>query len=413
MDLSAVHAGLDTLRANPMRTMLSTLGVIMGAASLVGALSLGDGAEAFARKRIQQEGYNHVVVEPITSDSVDGEHIARAAITSIEPSDADALRPLVDGRASGHLIAQGSLLWTPPAGGLPRGLRVVGLRPIGNSMLPSSPLVGGRMLSADEARTDGAVCVVSQRLATLLTAGGTPGSPAAPSNTATGMAIAVSGRQWQVVGVQEDLAGDKGFVLVVPIAAAVSLLPATPRRIAVEATHIEDVERLTDDIRRWADERGWHDTVRVAAPGQQRLNEIARSFLWFKMLMGAFTAISLLVGGIGIMNVLLASVIERTREIGIRKAVGARGRDIRLQFLTESVTIATAGSLIGLAAGLAGTFALTAFMRAKTGVPMYAGVSWSTLAASATSALLVGLVFGTYPAIRASRLAPIDAIQRE
>ena len=87
--------------------------------------------------------------------------------------------------------------------------------------------------------------------------------------------------------------------------------------------------------------------------------------------------------------------------------------DAAAVFLTESVTIATAGSLIGLAAGLAGTFALTAFMRAKTGVPMYAGVSWSTLAASAMSALLVGLVFGTYPAIRASRLAPIDAIQRE
>jgi putative ABC transport system permease protein len=153
--------------------------------------------------------------------------------------------------------------------------------------------------------------------------------------------------------------------------------------------------------------------TRVAATGQQRLEEIERSFLWFKMLMGTFTAIALIVGGIGIMNVLLASVVERTREIGIRKAVGARRRDIRTQFLTESVAISAAGSLLGLIIGLSGAFGMTALMRARTAVPIYAGVSLGTLIASASAALLVGLIFGTYPAFRASRLSPVDAIQRE
>jgi putative ABC transport system permease protein len=131
------------------------------------------------------------------------------------------------------------------------------------------------------------------------------------------------------------------------------------------------------------------------------------------MLMGAFTAISLVVGGIGIMNVLLASVVERTREIGIRKAVGAKRHDIALQFLTESVTISAVGSLVGLIIGLSGAFGMTAMMRAKTSVPMYAGLTWSTLAAGIASALLVGVIFGTYPALRAARLSPVDAIQRE
>jgi putative ABC transport system permease protein len=113
------------------------------------------------------------------------------------------------------------------------------------------------------------------------------------------------------------------------------------------------------------------------------------------------------------MNVLLASVVERTREIGIRKAVGARRRDIRTQFLTESVAISAAGSLLGLILGLVGSFGITALMRARTGMPMYAGLSVGTLIASASAALLVGIVFGTYPALRAARLSPVDAIQRE
>src|SRR5262249_43267879 len=155
---------------------------------------------------------------------------------------------------------------------------------------------------------------------------------------------------------------------------------------------IEDVQPLARALRTWADRHaGWKDGVLVAATGQQRLQEIERSFLWFKMLIGAFTAIALIVGGIGIMNVLLASVIERTREIGIRKAVGARARDIRTQFLTESVAISAAGSLLGLVLGLSGSFGMTALMRARTGVPMYAGISLGTLIASASAALLVGL----------------------
>ena len=129
--------------------------------------------------------------------------------------------------------------------------------------------------------------------------------------------------------------------------------------------------------------------------------------------MGAFTAISLVVGGIGIMNVLLASVVERNARDWDRKAVGAKRHYIGLQFLTESAAISAVGSLIGLIIGLAGSFGMTALMRAKTSVPMYAGLTWSTLAAGIASALLVGVIFGTYPALRASRLSPVDAIQRE
>ena len=128
--------------------------------------------------------------------------------------------------------------------------------------------------------------------------------------------------------------------------------------------------------------------------------------------MGSFTAIALVVGGIGIMNVLLASVLERTREIGVRRAVGARRAVVR-QLLAESVAIALAGSLVGLALGLGSAFAFTAIMRARTEALIYAAVTPTTIAASLGAAIVTGLVFGVYPAIRASRLVPVDAIRAE
>ncbi|WP_372719210.1 ABC transporter permease [Immundisolibacter sp.] len=113
------------------------------------------------------------------------------------------------------------------------------------------------------------------------------------------------------------------------------------------------------------------------------------------------------------MNVLLASVIERTREIGVRRAIGARRRDLLTQFLAESVTVAGAGSAIGVVLGMSGAYAVTAMMRARTDATVYADFSWSTVAVAVLAAAATGLAFGLYPALRAARLSPIDAIRHE
>ena len=129
--------------------------------------------------------------------------------------------------------------------------------------------------------------------------------------------------------------------------------------------------------------------------------------------MGALMSISLIVGGIGIMNVLLSSVIERTREIGIRKATGAAQRDILWQFLGESVAITGVGSMIGLLLGVAAAFTITAIMRKLANAPIQAWLSLSTVLVAIGASVAVGLAFGLYPAMRAAKLSPIDAIHHE
>jgi putative ABC transport system permease protein len=132
-----------------------------------------------------------------------------------------------------------------------------------------------------------------------------------------------------------------------------------------------------------------------------------------KLLLGLLASLILAVGGIGIMNVLLAAVVERTREIGIRKAVGARGADIQAQFLMESVTVTTVGSLIGFIGGLVIALVGTAVFRRWSGAGIYPVLHLSTAAIAVGAAVVVGVVFGTYPARRAAKLSPIDAIARE
>jgi putative ABC transport system permease protein len=393
---------LQTLRANPLRTGLSTLGIVMGAASMAAVLSLGDGAESFARRRIEGEGLHVVLVSPRTSDRIDGLSVPRDRIVQFTADDGEALARLLGPTAGVILSRRGLVRWRAGGAAAERAAVVQGLDIRG----PVSPpaLLAGRALAMGDRAAAGGV-VVSASVARSVA--GDPGA-------AVGRDLLVDTRRLRIVGVLAA-SGEDPPLMQVPYELFSDLpLQGTPGHpaLVVQAGRVELVEQVRASVQSWVTPR-FGDGVTVSATGRERLREVARGFLLFKVLMGAFTAIALLVGGIGIMNVLLASVLERTREIGVRRAVGARRRDIVRQFIAESVAIAVAGSLIGLTAGLIGAFAVTALMRARTGAPIHAAVTLPTVAASLLAAALTGLVFGLYPAVRASRLSPVDAMRTE
>jgi putative ABC transport system permease protein len=399
-------SALDSLRAHPLRTSLSMLGIVMGAASLAAVLALGDGAQRFAREQVEREGMNLVLAQPITEDVIDGLRVPRQSFPLFTPEDAD--------RVSAAIGPVGSVLLQMEGTGLvqQQDTRPRRTRPCGTLDRRTADAAAACRRPHSLCRRDEGRRARRDRIRSTLR---DAGAAIWRRRRARGDAGVDSARHHRPA---RPVRRRARFLAVVPYGDADrAMVPAQGPRVRsllLRAPRVEDVpaaKRALEDMAMRRDD--WRGAVRVEATGMARLQQIAKGILVFKMLMGAFTAISLLVGGIGITNVLLASMLERTREIGIRKAVGARHRDVLLQFLVESVSITTVGALAGAALGMAGAVAVTAIIRATTEVPIFAAMTWQTSAVSAGAAVIVGLLAGTYPAVRAARLRPVEAIQRE
>ena len=407
---SSVRVGFQTLRSNPLRTVLSTLGVIMGVASLVAVLAIGDGFEAFAREQIARTtDLQTIVVTPTTEQMIDRVRVPRASYPVFTLADADTLAARLAGKAAVSAAVTGSAV-LGTAGPKPRAAVVIGTMPAAVERLRLD-FAAGRFFSEADLRSGARVAVVTSALAA-----------AAGTGVGVGDTIRLQEAAFAVVGVvappkKQDTEGLTAYVpfTVAEVAMAPPAAPRAPM-LVVRATDVRDVQLVRGKVEQWIAGRigsSWKEQAAVGVSEGLRLDQAQQGIMIFKMVMGAFAGISLIVGGIGIMNVLLAAVTERTREIGIRKATGARQRDILLQFLAESVAITGVGSVIGAALGLAGAFAVAAVIRRASEAQLYAGFSWGTLAVAALVSIVTGLAFGSYPALRASRLSPIEAIRHE
>jgi len=408
--LSSVAIGIETLRSNPLRTVLSTLGIIIGTAALVAVLSLGDGMERMGRDEIARTtDVQTVILLPVQSEEIDGVTVPRTDYPVFTPDDAEDAAGTIPQVTAVHLSLTGAAIVEGPRGGRRSASITATLAGAGEFL--ALDFAAGRFFTPIEATHDAPVVILSYRLATELSESGN-------TESLLGQSVRLQGHPRRVIGILARRKIERERSAFVPLRAArVAMAPALRPRVPIlmlKAGSVEQVPALQSGAEDWlARHYGrWEGRVKVET-SQGRLEQIRRGMLVFKLFLGAITGISLVVGGIGIMNVLLASVAERTREIGVRKAIGARPRDLLFQFLAESVAISGLGSALGVVLGVGSAYGITAIVRSRSEAPLYAATTPGTVLVAVLSAVLVGIAFGTYPALRAARLSPIDAIRND
>ncbi len=400
------------LRANPLRALLSTLAIVVGVGALVAVLSLGDAMEGYVRRELARTtDVQSVTVQARSRLLVDGEWVPVHDPPRFTASHVEQLwreLPMVRGAAIA-LTGSARLVW-PTTG--KRRTATITATSVGVDAFGQTALAAGRPFTPAEATHNAPVILLSYKLAAELAAG-------RPAESVLDTWIRVRGLPRLVIGIFAPFPGEYGYTARVPYAAASAVFSAdgasrTPQ-LQLQARTVEALPAMQAALEDWLamHVRDWERTVEIVAMEKQ-LAQVSQGFGVMKLFLGTLAGISLLVGGIGILNIMLANVSERTREIGIRKALGARNTDIRAQFLTETVLVASVGSGLGVALGSLLTASGLAGIRAWSGADTLTfSIAPGTVVTAVGSAVLIGLLFGTYPARRAARLSPIDAIRHE
>lgn len=390
-----ISSAIAAILANRVRSSLTILGIVIGVTSVILLIAVVSGLQTFITGQIQGLGSNLLFVIPGRIGGARSPGGVQA--NRLVYSDATNLRSKLTGEADVSAAIQRNA--TLKFGNKnDKNVAVFGVE-ANYSKIITIKIITGRFFKESEAQSARKVTVIGQSVKTNLFAQG----------NAIGQSIDVAGAKYTVVGIL----GPRGAILGIDLDNSIYVPFATAQRqfgidrlntIYISAKAAEDVKKIQDKAISILKKRLSEDEFSVQTQ-EQALSTISQITGVLSLALGGIAAISLIVGGIGIMNIMLVSVTERTREIGLRKAVGAKPADIRNQFLIEAVTLSALGGTIGIILGIGLAFVIGRFFTTT--------VTWWSILLSFGFSTLVGIIFGVAPAIRAARLDPIEALRHE
>lgn len=390
----AVKMAVKSLSTNKMRSFLTVLGIVIGISSVITLIGIGDGSKQAVTSAIEGMGTNLLTVsltgssaKPLTDDDL--KTVKSYPMVSDAVPDLTGTATAKEGTESYRTSVEGTLP--------------------GYENIRDVHAALGRFITQDDSDNRYRVAVVGIEVLQNIY----PNLNASQYDTLIGKKLQLNGTDFEIVGILESKGtssvGSSDNRVIVPLSTAERFLKSTQvKTYYVEAKSSSQITAASGELSSYLLQKYNNDSSQFRVLSQSELLQTTNSTVGsLTMMLAGIAAISLLVGGIGIMNIMLVSVIERTREIGIRKAIGAKRKDIRIQFLIESVFISCIGGLIGIGLGILASVLIPLFSSQQ--VIISAPVVILAFAFSAA----VGIIFGFYPAAKASRMKPIDALNYE
>jgi putative ABC transport system permease protein len=421
----AIRLGIRSLWLHRLRSLLTVLGIVFGVCSVISMLAIGEGASAEAQEQIKSMGSQNIIirsVKPPASDKVSDQGQQSVVIQyGITYTDVDCIRETIPGVT----VIMPARTIRDYVWNITRRVdcEIVGTVPWYPTM-HNHRLAKGRFFTQAEMDQQTSVCVLGAEMVPLLF----------PLKSPLGRHVRVGSNYYEVIGVMEARGSAGGasvgtepkdksaaYRMFIPLETAKLRYGELLLRrrsgsfeaervqlheLTVKVESLEQVMGVAGAIRTVMERNHKNKDYQIDVP-LEMLRRAERTKRIFNIVLGSIAAISLLVGGIGIMNIMLASVTERTREIGIRRALGARRRDIVVQFLVETVLLSGIGGIMGVLLGITIPLIISHMAGMKTIITF-----WSPVLAFGISAL-VGIIFGIYPAVRAAKMDPVEALRHE